>query len=234
MEEDFSLLKLLQSGQEGINELQSTIDGSGITIDCPRSNFYYLDFGVTANDELKYETDIPLGYEESITEQDKKIVAKTLKLTSAFPYTIRRIDVLPSNNEKLPEISVLVDDEDILLSHKALNLKPHQELELKVLCKVNPGYFGFLGRWIIFLFERKWKPSMTKCQVESFVFGIRLQGCVTRDKSSRIQLSSEARAFIPQASIIYFEEQVHTSSYKLIIIIIIRYYYITFMHTLFI
>jgi len=216
--EDFNLLELLRS-PEGINELQSTIDGSGITIDCPRSNFFYLDFGVTANDELKYETDIPLGYEESITDKDKKIIEKSFKLTSTFPYTLRKIDILPSNNDKLPEVSIFLNDDegDILSSRKSTTLLPHQELEFKVVCKVHPGYFGFLGRWVIFLFERKTKPSMTRSQVESFVFGVRLQGCVTRDKSSRIQLSSEARAFIPQASIIYFEEQVskqftHTTS----------------------
>lgn len=205
--EDFNLLELLKS-PEGIAELQSTIDGSGISIDCPRSNFFYLDLGVTANDELKYETDIPLGYEASITDKDKKVIEKSFKLSSVFPFTVRRIDVLPSNNDKLPEVSVLMNDEDILTTRQSLTLLPNQEVEFKVVCKVHSGYFGFLGRWIIFLFERKSKPSMSRCQVESFVFGVRLQGCVTRDKSSRIQLSSEARAFIPQASIIYFEEQV--------------------------
>lgn len=205
--EGFNLLELLKT-PEGISELQSTVDGSGITIDCPRYNYFYLDFGVTANDELKYETEIPVGYEESITDKDKKVVERKFKMISIYPFTIRRIDVLPANNPNLPEVSILVNDEDILTTHKSITLVPNHEIEFKVICKVHPGYFGFLGRWIIFLFERKSQPSLTRRQVDSFIFGIRLQGCVTKDKSSRIQLSSEARAFIPQASIIYFEEQV--------------------------
>jgi hypothetical protein len=205
--EDFNLLELLRSS-EGIKELQSTIEGSGISVDCPKSSFYYLDFGVCSAEDLAYEFEIPRGYEQSVTEYDRKKIDRSFNIKSSYAYTIKKVEVLPANNAKIPEVSVFSNDIDILVSNSPINLNADDVINFKVEVKFNRDFIGFLGRWVIILFERKYRPSLTSCKIESFVFGIRLLGCVSRSLSSRSQLSSEARVFVPQVAIIYFEEPV--------------------------
>ena len=203
--EIFNLRELLRSA-DGLKQLQRSIDDTGISVHCSKTDFHYLDFGVIANDEISYEVEIPVGYESVVT--DKKILEKELNLSSIYEYTIQKIDVLPYNNPSIPHVSINHEGIDLLTTASPIKLSPNDSIQLNVAIRIDPKFIGFLGRWVIILFERKYKSSLTSFKTESFIFGLRLVGCVSKSKSSRFQLSSEAKIFIPQSSILYFEDKV--------------------------
>lgn len=209
--EDFDIAELLKT-PEGIFALQTTLEGTGIIVDCSKTNVYYLDFGVISTDELPLDTTAVLGYEKIDTENDSKVIEKQFSMKSAVNYSIKKVEVLPSNDSNLPKVLVLVNNIDLIASNIPVKLRPDHPITLKVQIRVHKDYVGFLGRWIIFVFERKFHPNLTSCKIESFVFGLRVIGCVSHSQSVRAKLSSEARVFIPHASIVYFEDPVSPKS----------------------
>ena len=209
--ESFNLVELLKS-PDGIQALQS-LEGSGLSFDSPKSAgpLHQLDFGTHCIDDLEYEIEAPLGYEDCRTDKDFKIIEKSLLIRSnSHIYTIKSIDILPANGIKYPNMTVLCNGVSISSSSKPIIIQPNSStpIELHVIIRVKRDYIGFLGRWIIFTFERKYHPSLTCMRTETFIYGLRVHGCIARSNSARNTLSSEAKIFVPQASITYFEAPV--------------------------
>ena len=216
--DSFNLAELLKS-PDGIQALQS-LEGSGLSFDSPKSTgqLHQLDFGTHCIDDLEYEIEAPLGYEGCRTDKDCKIIEKSLLIRStSHIYTIKSIDILPANGIKYPNMTVLCDGVSISSSSKPIIIQPNSStpMELHVIIRVKRDYIGFLGRWIIFTFEKKYQLSLTCMRTETFIYGLRVHGCIARSNSTRNTLSSEAKIFVPQASITYFEAPVRILCYTL-------------------
>ena len=211
--DNFDIINLIRT-RDGLINLQSSLNENGIQLDLHRSEFgyYNLDFGLNCIEDLEYECEVPVGYEETETANDRKKLRKTFKLTnhSNNIININSIDILPNNSKSLPLMSVYINEIDIrfAIGKKSIKVHPQEEISICVEFLLLRDFNGFLGRWLIFLFEIKNYLSPTYCQTLSFVYGLRVLGCVTQKTSSRMKLSSEARVFIPQSILTYFDKPV--------------------------
>lgn len=215
MDVNLDLMAVLHSS-DAIAQLVVAADFAGLLfLDKHGTHSRRIDFGELTVDELQFEEDVPVGYEECSSIGSSRKAEKEISIinsTTNCNFRINALQVLPISDSRnnLPVLSILKNDEN---NHQTdllgTILKPGEKLNAVVRYLVSTNYTGFLGRWIIFTIESMSKISDVCIQKTTFLHGIRTIGCVVTFKGANL-LSSEANRFVPQSRLMYFDNPVRS------------------------
>jgi hypothetical protein len=117
--------------------------------------------------------------------------------------------VLPQSAKGGPSVQLL-NSSDETLGFTPVRICNGSECTLVIKYTVPSAYVGFLGRWLILTFVRRRKATSFSVDQTTFLTAVRLKGCIIADEAP-IQLSSEARPFMPLSAILYFDSPVRIS-----------------------
>lgn len=198
---DFDLTSVL-SDADGVAQLLTSAHAEGLEVSLPQ-----IDFGEVTIMDLDFEENIPIGYEECVASGRRKIEQdfKIKNATKDRRFRIESFQILPADRK--PTFLVVVNpppsSEFGETPFDGTVIEPGETVDVVVRCLVDHEFTGFLGRWIIITFESTLKIDTVRIQKVHFLCGIRVVGCVVSSQSQK--LSSEAKAFVPQSSLMQFD-----------------------------
>ena len=185
----------------------------GIVLETESSN-NVVDFGMVPLEDITADNSTPLGYGGFENRPASRIMRQLVTLantsiSSDGPHSYKLINyaIYPKDNG-ISEIALVDEDGSDIIGTVLL---PGISVNIFVKLKLFSQKFqGFIGRWIVFTWEGEMPTSPVSMRIDRFIQGLRTTVCIIPSRNAAKSLSSEARSFIPQSRLNYFDIKVCT------------------------
>jgi hypothetical protein len=206
-----TIIELLKT-ESGQRELQDGGYYFGIEIKTKTWN-NTIDYGTLQYHSLAVKDQVPIGYEECITEKPIREAIQQftidIKLNHQGPetYQIVSCTFLPTSEpDTLDYVLIHPDGSEAIGSEIPSGESTEMELRLNIF----PDYQGYVNRWMILTFEGVQQHTQLSSTISRCVMSVRICGCIRNEFQAKVakSLSTDAAPFIPQIATTYFDTQV--------------------------